>query len=65
MVVQILGIIGAILSIIIGLWKFFRGKDQSEQERKDKLKKAADDAIAKRDPSGITGVLDDCHRVRK
>lgn len=57
--------IGSFLLIIIGLWKFFWGR---ADERKKKQKEAANEVkegIDKRDPSIITGGLDDLNRVRR
>jgi ABC-type nickel/cobalt efflux system permease component RcnA len=53
-----LTVIGAILSIVIGLWKFFRRKASKEQKRKEGALNEAKHGIDNKDPSEITGGID-------
>ena len=54
----ILGIIGSMLLIVIGLWKYFANKGRAKQKRKDDALNEIKDGIDKKDPSEITGGID-------
>lgn len=55
---QFITIIASILSIIIGLWKFFGRKRKERQDAANKVKEGID----KDDPSVITSGFDGLHR---
>lgn len=54
----ILGIIGSLLLIVIGLWKFFANKGRIIQKRKDDAANEIKQGIKDKDPSTITGGFD-------
>jgi len=59
----VLGIIASLLTITIGLWKFFWGRDAERKKRKEDAGKKIKEGIDKRDPSSITSGFDDLNRV--
>lgn len=60
----ILGIIGGVLSIIIGLWKFFTGKERKRQSALDRGYEKIKEGIKNESVSDITAGFDDINRVR-
>ena len=54
----ILGIIGSLLLMIIGLWKYFASKNRAIQKRKDDAANEIKQGIKDKDPSAITGGFD-------
>lgn len=61
----VLGIVASLLTIAIGLWKFFWGRDAERKKKKEKAGNEIKDAIDSGDTSAITGGFDDLNRVRK
>lgn len=59
---QILAIIGSILAIVIGLWKYFTGKAQAKQKQKEDAANEIKQGIDENDPSKITGGMDNLNR---
>lgn len=59
---QILAIIGSILAIIIGLWKYFTDKIREKQKRKQDAANQINQGINDKDPSAITGGFDNINR---
>ena len=60
---QLLVVIGAILSIIIGLWKFFRGKNQAKKEILKEAGEDLDNAHKNKDASSVLDAWDKSNRV--
>lgn len=50
----IFGVIGAVLSCIIGVWKLFGRKAKERRERVEAADKQFKEGMAERDPSKIT-----------
>ena len=59
---QILTIIGSVLAIIIGWWKYTKGKEAEKQKRKDDAAKEIKQGMDENDPSKITGGFDNLNR---
>ena len=59
---QILTIIGSVLAIIIGWWKYTKGKETEKQKRKDDAAKEIKQGMDENDPSKITGGFDNLNR---
>ena len=57
-----LSVIGSVLAIIIGLWKFFTVRVLKEQKRKEDAANEAKHGIDSRDPSEVTGGLDSLNK---
>jgi hypothetical protein len=55
---QLLAVIGSILAIAIGLWKFFTSKAAAKQKRKEEALNEIQQGIKDKDPSEITGGID-------
>ena len=62
MVNAILGIIGSILLITIGLWKYFTGKARAKKKRQEDAANEIKQGMDENDPSKITGGLDNLNR---
>jgi hypothetical protein len=62
MTTQILVILGSLLTIAIGLWKYFMGKARAEQKRKEDAANEIKQGIDENDPSKITGGFDNLNR---
>ena len=60
--VQILGIITSVLLIVIGYWKYTKGKEAQKQRRKDDAAKEIKQGMDENDPSKITGGFDNLNR---
>ena len=50
--------IGSLLLIVIGVWKFFRGKGRAKKDRLDAAGKINKEGMDERDPSKITASND-------
>jgi hypothetical protein len=61
MATQILTVIGSILAIIIGLWKYFGRKNAEKRKQAEQARKDLDNAKEKDDPSSF---LDSFGRIR-
>ena len=59
---QLLTVIGSLLAIIIGLWKFFTSRARAEQKRKEDAANEIKQGINENDPSKITGGFDSLNR---
>jgi len=59
----ILGIIGSLLLIVIGLWKFFANKGRAKQKRKDEALDEIQQGIKEKDTSKITGGIDNLNNA--
>lgn len=55
--------IGSLLAIIIGLWKFFRGKVEYRKKEINKADEELDEAIKNKDTSAINASVDDINRM--
>jgi H+/gluconate symporter-like permease len=53
MAAQILAIIGSVLAIIIGLWKYFGRKNAEKRRQAEQARKDLDNAKEKDDPSSF------------
>jgi H+/gluconate symporter-like permease len=53
MATQILTVIGSILAIIIGLWKYFGRKNAQKRKQAEQARKDLDEAKEKDDPSSF------------
>jgi len=61
---QILAIIGSILAIIIGLWKWFFGNRARKEKLREQALNEVKEAIKAHDRSRITSAYDRLNRVR-
>ena len=59
----ILEIIGSILLIVIGLWKYFANKGRAKQKRKDDALNGIQQGIKDKDSSEITGSIDNLNNA--
>jgi len=59
----IITIISSILVIIIGLWKFFRGKDRKRDIQKKEILKKNEEANKNNDVSGHINAWDDSNNI--
>jgi len=62
MATQILTVIGSILIIVIGLWKYFTSKARVKQKRKEAAANEIKQGMDENDPSKITGGFDNLNR---
>lgn len=62
MTATILGIIASLLTIAIGLWKYFTGRERVKQKRKEDAGNEINQGIDNKDPSHITGGFDKLNR---
>ena len=62
MIAQILGIFGSVLLIIIGWWKYTKGKEAAEKKRKDDAAKKINDGVDSGNTSDITIGMDRLNR---
>lgn len=58
-----LAVIGGIISCIIGLWKFLRGRQEYKRKVMDEASKDLDKAHENKDSSSILDAWDKYHRV--
>ena len=61
MTAQILGIIGSVLLMIIGLWKYFGRKSAEKRKQAEQARKDLDNANKNNDPSSF---LDGFNRMQ-
>ena len=59
---QIPTIIGSVLAIIIGWWKYTKGKEAEKQKRKDDAAKKINNGVDSGNPSDITIGMDRLRR---
>lgn len=59
---QILAIISSIFAIIIGLWRFFSGKERIRKKLREEASKDIKQGVSENDPSKITGGFDRLNR---
>ncbi len=59
----IIAIVGTLLSIIVGLWKFFCGKDRKRKKRKKEGYDEAKEGLEEDDISKITAGVDDINNA--
>lgn len=64
MTAQILAIIGSLLTIVIGYWKYSKNKQRVRQEKKEKAGNETHTANNQGDSSGITSGFDSLRRLR-
>jgi len=59
----LLKVIGGVLLIIIGFWKFVMGKKKQKSDWADEAKKKFDEAKKNNDTSGLTSSIDHINRL--
>jgi hypothetical protein len=64
MATQILTIIGSILAIAIGLWKYFGHKNAEKRKQLEQAEKDLEDAKKNNDVSAITAAISRINRLR-
>ena len=62
MLAQILTIVISLLTIVIGLWRYFTGKEKAKQKRKEDAGNEVNQGIDEKDPSKITSGMDNLNR---
>jgi len=60
---SILAIIGSVLAIIIGLWRYFGRRNAEKRKQAEQARKDLEDAEKNGDISGITSAVDDINRL--
>ena len=60
---QILAIIGSVLAIIAGLWKYFGRKNAEKRKKAQAAKEKFDEAQKNDDTSGVTSSFDRINRL--
>jgi uncharacterized membrane protein len=63
MTAQVLTIIGSVLAIIIGLWKFFRGKAAEKVRKAQEANNEIKQGVDNRDPNLINSGNSDLNRM--
>jgi hypothetical protein len=58
----ILAIIASVLTIAIGLWRYFTGKEKEKQKKKQEAANDIKQGVEENDPSKITGGFDRLNR---
>jgi len=61
---QILAIIGSVLAMVIGLWKYFGRKNAEKRKLADEAGKELEDAQKNKDKSGRLDAWMRAHRMR-
>lgn len=64
MATSILGIIGSVLLIIIGLWKYFGRKNAYKRKLADEAQSKLDEAQKNKDKSSLLDAWDGVNRMR-
>jgi hypothetical protein len=59
----ILGIIGSVLLMIIGVWKYAGRRAAYKRQLVEQAQKDLDEAEKNKDTSGITAAIDDINRL--
>jgi predicted oxidoreductase len=63
MTATILGIVSSVLAIVIGVWRYFAGKNRKKRELAEEAKKKLEEGVEKDDTSDITIGFDRINRV--
>ena len=59
----VIGIVSSVLAIIIGLWKFFTGKDRAKRKKRQEALDEVREGVKKKDPTRITSGFDRLNRL--
>jgi len=61
---NVITIVGLILSCAIGIWKFVGRLKSNQRKRAKEAKEMMDEGIKNNDPSGITSAFDRVRRIK-